>query len=84
MCRFRAFCRFKKDTERIEYIEAMKTLFPLLYERMMAILADQSIPSVTLQHSILKIFYATMQVCACVFSDSYVCIAAFTSTNGCG
>ncbi len=54
-------CRFKKAEERTEYVAAMKTLLPLLYERMMGILADQSIPSVMLQHIILKIFYATMQ-----------------------
>ena len=40
----------------------MKTLLPLIYQRLMAILPDPSLPSVTLQHHILKIFYATMQV----------------------
>ncbi len=54
--------RFKKSEERVEYIHAMKTLLPLLYQRVMAILPDSSLPSVTLQHHVLKIFYATMQV----------------------
>ena len=54
--------RFKKAEDRKEYIEAMKTLLPLIYQRLMAILPDPSLPSVTLQHHILKIFYATMQV----------------------
>ena len=40
----------------------MKTLLPLLYQRMMTVLPDHSLPAVTLQHHILKIFYATMQV----------------------
>ena len=56
------FARFKKSEERVEYITAMKTLLPLLYQRMMAVLPDHSLPAVTLQHHILKIFYATMQV----------------------
>ncbi len=55
-------CRFKKAQERQIYVEAMKTLLPILYERMMAILSDHSVVSVTLQHHILKIFYSTMQV----------------------
>ena len=54
--------RFKKSEDRVEYIQAMKTLLPLLYQRVMEILPDASLPSVTLQHHILKIFYATMQV----------------------
>ena len=40
----------------------MKSLLPLIYERLVAILPDPSLPSVNLQHQILKIFYATMQV----------------------
>ena len=54
--------RFKKAEERVEYIVAMKTLLPMIYQRMMGILPDTSLPSVNLQHHMLKIFYATMQV----------------------
>ena len=73
------FHRFKKAGERTEYIEAMKTLLPLIYQRMMAILPDASLPSVTLQHQMLKIFYATMQVCQSVprFPKVYKCCSQF-------
>ena len=57
--------RFKKAEDRVEYIQAMKTLLPLIYQRTMVILPDHSLSSVTLQHHILKIFYATMQVGMC-------------------
>ena len=62
--------RFKKSEERVEYIAAMRTLLPLLYQRMTAILSDDSQLSVTLQHHILKIFFATMQVhlCMCMYT----------------
>jgi len=56
------FARFKKSSDRKEYIEAMQVLLPVLYQRTMAILSDHSVPSVSLQHHILKIFYASMQV----------------------
>ncbi len=54
--------RFKKKEERQPYVEAMSTLLPILYQHMMSILSDHTEFSVTLQHHILKIFYATMQV----------------------
>ena len=54
--------RFKKEEERVPYITAMATFLPLLYSRMTQIIADHSLLSVTLQHHILKIFHATMQV----------------------
>ena len=54
--------RFKKEEERVAYITAMATFLPLLYSRMTQIIADHSLLSVTLQHQILKIFHATMQV----------------------
>ena len=46
----------------MEYTAAMKTILPLLYQRMIGVLANHSQASVTFQHHILKIFYATMQV----------------------
>ena len=58
------FCcaRFKKADERVDYITAMASFLPLLYGRMKLVLGDESELSVTLQHHILKIFFATMQV----------------------
>eukprot|EP00731_Ephydatia_muelleri_P006488 Em0003g736a len=53
--------KFKKQEERLEYTAAMKTILPLLYQRMIGVLANHSLVSVTFQHHILKIFYATMQ-----------------------
>ena len=41
----------------------MKKLFPILYLRMIQILPNHTVASVNLQHHILKIFYASMQVC---------------------
>ena len=46
----------------MDYITAMASFLPLLYGRMKLVLGDESELSVTLQHHILKIFFATMQV----------------------
>ena len=46
----------------MSYIRAMQQLLPVLYTRMIEILPNQSELSVSLQHWMLKIFFATMQV----------------------
>ena len=60
-CDFGA-ARYKKPEDRVAYNTAMATLLPLLYSRIHQITNDQSELSVALQHHILKIFFATMQV----------------------
>lgn len=59
---FRVFCRFKKPKEREPLCEAMKIVLPILYERMVHLLTDQSQESTYLQKMILKIFYVLVQV----------------------
>ena len=54
--------RFKKSDERGPYITAMKDLLPLMYNRMIVVLPNQSEPSVCLQRWMLKIFYCSMHV----------------------
>lgn len=52
--------KFKKSDERGPYITAMKDLLPLMYNRMIVVLPNQSEPSVCLQRWMLKIFYCSM------------------------
>ncbi len=83
--------RFKKVDQRKEYVEAMRVLLPVLYQRMMAILSDHSVPSVSLQHHILKIFYSSMQVsqlvhvtaCTCVWVCVRACVCACDCVHMC-
>ncbi|RXG69818.1 Importin-7 [Armadillidium vulgare] len=55
------FYEYKKKEEREALKEAMKLLLPMIYERIVRLLPDQSEPSTLLQKIILKIFYALTQ-----------------------
>ena len=72
-------CRFRKTEEKPEYITAMKQLFPVFYNIMIAILPNQSEPSVCLQRWILKIFYCTIHV-----SMQLVAVVAAGSSSSSG
>ena len=61
-------CRFRKNDEKVPYINPMKQVFPIFYNIIIGILPNHSEPSVCLQHWILKIFYCTMHVRTCPLS----------------
>jgi len=56
-------CRYKKPEERGTLNQAMQVLLPLVHQRCVQLLPDESEMSVLLQKQILKIFSALTQVC---------------------
>ena len=55
------YFRYKKPEERGALNEAMKHLLPLIHQRCIQLLPDQSELSVLIQKQILKCFYALIQ-----------------------
>ena len=54
--------RYKKPEERLSLNQAMQHLLPLIHQRCVQLLPDQSEASVVIQKQILKVFYALIQV----------------------
>lgn len=69
--------RYKKVEEKAHYITAMKTILPVLYNRMLAILPHQTEFYVTLQHWMLKIFYCTVHVLSSFFLYAFFIFVLF-------
>lgn len=56
-----SFYRYKKPDDRAPLNEAMHLLLPMIYQRCVQLLPDNSEVSVLLQKQILKIFFALVQ-----------------------
>ncbi|XP_013398069.1 importin-7 [Lingula anatina] len=54
---------YKKSDERVPLTQAMHVLLPLIYQRCLQLLPDQSELSVLIQKQILKCFHALIQYC---------------------
>lgn len=61
--------RYKKPEERSPLVAAMQHFLPVLKDRFIQLLSDQSDQSVLIQKQIFKIFYALVQVL--LFFDVY-------------
>ena len=57
--------RYKKPEERESLNQAMRVLLPLIHQRCLQLMPDQSEAAVAIQKQILKCFYALIQVCRC-------------------
>lgn len=57
--------RYKKPEERSPLVAAMQHFLPVLKDRFIQLLSDQSDQSVLIQKQIFKIFYALVQVLFC-------------------
>ena len=55
--------RYKKPEERESLNQAMRVLLPLIHQRCLQLMPDQSEAAVAIQKQILKCFYALIQVC---------------------
>jgi hypothetical protein len=69
------FYRYKKPEERGTLNQAMVVILPLVHQRCMQLVQDQSEQSVALQKQILKCFFALIQVC--LFLKSLLVLCTF-------
>lgn len=54
--------RYKRPDERKILDDAMAIILPVVYQRLISLMPDESEYSVLLQKQILKVFYAFIQV----------------------
>lgn len=67
--------RYKKPEERSPLVAAMQHFLPVLKDRFIQLLSDQSDQSVLIQKQIFKIFYALVQVLFFLMFITFICVA---------